>query len=175
MKLLDDGVTTEEHVSVPECVHTVTMEWFSSYRDSDDVSTRVVMACSNMYIDTPHDQMSYSIIILNNDDRSYPNYSCSEQPPCRILFIADQTINIQYKQVHVTKVTCIHDVYQHRQAHNISCVNRMMRLLCVHWPAPCIVWSVMTCHIMRDYDLSISSLLEYDLHIIIIRVWPVIL
>ena len=34
MKLLDDGVTTKEHVVVPECAHTVTMEWYSSYYDN---------------------------------------------------------------------------------------------------------------------------------------------
>ena len=33
VKLLDDGVTTREHVVVPECVHTVTVEWFSSDYD----------------------------------------------------------------------------------------------------------------------------------------------
>ena len=43
MKLLDDGVTTKEHVTVPECVHTVTMEWFTSYRDGHDVSIGLML------------------------------------------------------------------------------------------------------------------------------------
>ena len=37
VKLLDDGVYTKEHVLVPECVHTITMEWYSSHR-GDHVS-----------------------------------------------------------------------------------------------------------------------------------------
>ena len=42
MKLLDDGITTKEHVLVPECVHTVTVEWFSSYND-DHVSCDLML------------------------------------------------------------------------------------------------------------------------------------
>ena len=59
-----------------------------------------------------------------------------------ILFTADQTINIQYKQLHVTKVTYIHNVPA-GQANN-SCINRM-RSMCVHVLAPISYVQSLTC------------------------------
>ena len=39
MILVNNGVTTGEQVLVPECVHTITMEWYSLHRH-DHVSSR---------------------------------------------------------------------------------------------------------------------------------------
>lgn len=44
--LMEEGITTEEHLLVPECAHTVTMEWYSAHQD-DHVSNKIVTACSN--------------------------------------------------------------------------------------------------------------------------------
>ena len=47
MKLLMDGVATEDHLVVPECVHSINMQWYTVHPHDHVSNMLLIMSYSN--------------------------------------------------------------------------------------------------------------------------------